>query len=268
MSKLADVLQEAKLSPEEVDQILRICGELALLVGGQALATWALYYDVEPAGVLARAITMDADFIGGKDVARALQQKLGEPWKIREGTLDDAGGQVAKVYAAIPSQGVKQIDFLSGIVGLDTDRVRARATQLVLEDGSRVHVLHPLDLLESRLANLATLPSKQNAVGVAQARLAIDVVRAFIESHMAEGGDPRIVRQVLKRIEKMALDTRLAQAAFKYDIDVLAAVPVKRIADARFHEEHWPRILRRLASKREKFEQIQTRRTALRAEKK
>lgn len=264
MSDSARALQEAELTAEEIDKILRTCGPHALLVGGQALATWAVYYGVQPVGELSHAVTTDADFIGTRDIARALQRQLGEPWKVREGTLDDAGGQVAKVYATVAEEGIKQVDFLSGIVGLNTQTVRERASKLVLADGIVIHVLHPLDVLESRLSNLASLSSKQNPIGVEQARLAASVVRAFIENHMDAGGDPRIVRQAIKRIENMALDTRLSQVAFTYDIDVLAAVPVERIAHPRFHEQQWPRVLQRLERKREKFAALQTRRVTLR----
>lgn len=257
-------LQEAELTAEEIDRILRICGPHALLVGGQALATWAVYYDIQPVGELSKSVTMDADFIGTRDIARALQRRLGQPWHVREGTLDDAGGQVAKVYATLPGEGIKQIDFLSGIVGLDTQRIRERASQLILTDDVVVHILHPLDVLESRLRNLAVLASKQNPIGIAQARLAVNVARAFVESHMTAGGNPRIVRQAVKRLEKLALDRQLCQVAFTYSIDVLAAIPASRIAYPSFHEKHWPNILRRLESKREKFVVLQARRRALR----
>ncbi|HEX2494870.1 MAG TPA: hypothetical protein VHK24_13950, partial [Steroidobacter sp.] len=49
---------------------------------------------------------------------------------------------------------IKQVDFLSGIVGLDTEAIRNRASQLTLADGTTVQLLHPLDVLESRLRNL------------------------------------------------------------------------------------------------------------------
>jgi hypothetical protein len=250
----ARALREAELTPEEIERILRVCGLHALLVGGQALAAWAVYYRIQPVGELSRVVTMDADFIGTGDVARRLQRSLGPPWKLRRGTLDDFGGQIAKVYATVPGEGIKQIDFLSGILGLDTDDVRKRAAHIVLADGVTIQVLHPLDVLESRLRNLDSLPSKRNATGVAQARLAVSVVRAFIEHHMNEGGDPRTVRQAVKRIEKLALDTQLSRVAFTYDIDLLAAIPADRIAYQRFHEQQWPRIQARLNTKREKFE--------------
>jgi hypothetical protein len=260
----ARALQEAELTSDEIERILRVCGPRALLVGGQALATWAVYYGIQPVGELSRAVTMDADFIGTSNIAQALQRSLGQPWKLRKATFDDAGEQVAKVYATVPEEGVKQVDFLSGIVGLDTKDVRKRASEITLKDGITVQLLHPLDVLESRLRNLDALPSKRNAIGVAQVRLAVSVVRAFIENHMDTGGDPRTVRQAVKRVEKLALDTRLSQVAFSYDIDVLAAIPVRRIAYPRFHEQQWPRVLTRLERKREKFVASQARRETAR----
>jgi hypothetical protein len=256
-------LREAELTSEEIERILRACGSRALLVGGQALATWAVYYGIQPVGELSRAVTMDADFIGTSKMAEDLQRSLGSPWKIRKGTLDDFGGQVAKVYATVPEEGIKQIDFLSGIVGLDTQVIRKRAPRLALADGATIQLLHPLDVLESRLRNLDALPSKRNSIGVAQARLAVSVVRAFIEDFMGSAGDPRTVRQAVKRVEKLALDTRLAVIAFTHEIDVLAAIPVERIAYPRFREQQWPRILERLERKRKKLAAAQARRSAL-----
>lgn len=254
MTDSTRALREAELTAEEVERILKVCGPRALLVGGQALATWAVYYGVQPVGELSRVVTMDADFIGTSETAQELQRSLGQPWKLRKGTLDDFGPQIAKVYATLPEEGIKQVDFLSGIVGLDTDAIRKRASQLTLADGTTLHLLHPLDVLESRLRNLDALPSKRNAIGVAQARLAVSVVRAFIEDYMKGAGDPRTVRQAVKRVEKLALDTQLSRVAFTHDIDVLAAIPVDRIAYSRFREEQWPRIVARLKSKRDKFE--------------
>lgn len=255
---------ELGLTSDEVDRVLRACGGDALLVGGQALAHWAALYGIEPAGVLVRAVTVDADFLGTTATARAVHRSLGPPWQLREGTLDDAGAQVAKVYSRT-ADGIKQVDFLSGIVGLDTEKVRQRAAEIALQDGARVKVLHPLDVLESRLRNLDAIPAKRNEFGVAQARLAVSVVRAYLEGFMTGGDDLRPVRQAIHRIERIALDARLAVVAFTYDIDVLSALPVERIRDPRFHELQWPKILARLVRRREKFAALQARRKALEA---
>lgn len=89
----------------------------------------------------------------------------------------------------------------------------------------------------------------------------MSVVRAFIENYMDTGGDPRTVRQSVKRVEKLTLDPRLSRVAFTDDIDVLAAIPVERIAHPRFRLQQWPRILARLERKREKFVALQARRS-------
>ena len=78
---------------------------------------------------------------------------------------------------------------------------------------------------------------------------------------MDSASDPRTVRQAVKRVEKLALDTRLAVVAFTYD--VLAAIPVERIAYPRFHEQQWPRVLKKLSRKRDKFVALQARRSAM-----
>ena len=158
MTTAARALHEAELTLDEVERILRACGTDALLVGGQALATWAVHYGIQPVDELSRSVTMDADFIGTSDIAHALQRSLGPPWKLRKGTLDDVGGQVAKVYAKA-GDGIKQVDFLSGIVGLETAAVRKRAAEITLRDGVAISLLHPLDVLESRLRNLDSIPS-------------------------------------------------------------------------------------------------------------
>lgn len=100
---------------------------------------------------------------------------------------------------------------------------------------------------------------------MAQARLAVSVVRAFIEDYMNAAGDPRTVRQAVKRVEKLALDSRLSRVAFTYHIDVLAAVPVERIAYSRFREEQWPSVIERLKRKHEKFAALKSRQKVLAA---
>ena len=55
---------------------------------------------------------------GSRGVAQTLRASLGAPWKLATATLDDFGPQTAKVYATVPGEGVKQIDFLAAIVGI------------------------------------------------------------------------------------------------------------------------------------------------------
>src|SRR5471032_1667159 len=161
---------EAPLTPEDVRKILSICSPRGLLVGGQALAFWADHLQVERPMNLISGVTADADFIGDAALAKDLARRLG--WQIWIPTLDDSTPQTGKVTHRTKNGEVKQVDFLSGVAGLTTKDLIRRA-------------IDPVDVLDSRIQNLHVLPEKRTEAGIAQARLAVDVARAFIRQEVA-----------------------------------------------------------------------------------
>jgi hypothetical protein len=66
-----------------------------------------------------------------------------------------------EVQAILGESGFKQIDFLASIQGLSTEAIRRRGVPITLKSGKTILVLHPLDVLESRLQNLLSLPEKR-----------------------------------------------------------------------------------------------------------
>jgi hypothetical protein len=251
---------EVALTPEEVDRILSVCGSQTLLVGGQALAFWAVRYGIEPVGVLSTSVTSDVDFIGTSRVAEKLRKSLN--WNIWLPTMDDATEQTAKVTTPIPGGGVKQVDFLRAIVGLDTDWIQARAVEATLPSGHVVRILHPLDVLESRLRNLQSLPSKRDAVGIAQAALAIAVVGKFLESLIESGEETRKTLDAVERVLQIALDKNLVRVAIDYDLDPLIAVPWSKIDVPDFQAKRRPQVLAAAAEFRRKYAERKARRAA------
>ncbi len=241
---------EVALTAEEVEAILFHCGTDALLVGGQALAVWASYFQVEPVGALAEKVTLDADFIGTREVAMRLGTAL--RWHVYLPTFEDGTSQTAKVSITLPDGGVKQVDFLSAISGLDTARVQSRAAELELPSGARVRILAPLDVLESRLRNLDTLPSKRNSMGIAQAELAVAVAAKFFGLLIDSAEPVRTILDAVKRIGQIALDPRLSRVCFDYGLNPLAAVPVSRIVSPRFQAQRWPQIVSEAQKLRQK----------------
>lgn len=125
----------------------------------QALAFWAVWFKVESPSELGDKITTDADFIGSKSNARALNEQL--HWTMWTPSLDDSTPQTAKLTKRVDHNGVKQIDFLHSIVGLDSKEIRKRAVAINLPPSSKISILHPVDVLTSRLKNLQHLPEKQ-----------------------------------------------------------------------------------------------------------
>jgi hypothetical protein len=235
-------IPEIALTSEEVAEILTHCGDTALLVGGQSLAFWAARYSVKPMGVLAAAVTSDVDFIGTAKVAANLGRSLG--WQLWVPARNDPTIQVAKLSKTVPGVGIKRIDFLSAILGLQTNRVEQRAAKVTFANGARIRVLHPLDVLESRLRNILILPAQQTAARVAQASLAIAVTGSYLRSLAEEGMEKRVVYDAIERIAKIALNRRLAELCVQNDLNPLLAVSTATISGDEPMSRRWQQIVK------------------------
>jgi hypothetical protein len=246
MSRSSDV--EVPLSREEVASILAICSSKAILVGGQALGFWADRLGVEVPSELQPTITADADFIGDSTVADELGRRL--RWKTWLPSLDEASPQTGKVTTTVRGGGVKQVDFVSGVVGLTTKDVVRRALELDAAEIGRVRVMHPVDVLDSRIQNLHLLPAKRNSVGVAQAMLAVNVVRAYIGDVIARQGE-RDGLKLLERVVAIASDIAGVRVFLLYAVDRLSAVPLEAFRTTpKLRKERWPRVESELRKKR------------------
>jgi hypothetical protein len=245
---------EAPLSREEVRKILGICSPRALLVGGQALAFWADHLQVEPPRSLRSGVTADADFIGDSVLAQDLAKRLG--WRIWIPALDDSTPQTGKVTQRTKSGAVKQVDFLSGVVGLTTKDLARRAIEMQLPEIGRLRVIHPLDVLDSRIQNLHLLPEKRTDAGIAQGRLAVDVARAFIRQEIATR-DERAGLKHLERVADLAADISAVRVFLLYGIDPLQAVPLEDFrTTSALHKIRWPQIVAEIGDKRESLRKL------------
>ncbi len=248
---------EAPLDVEDVRKILTICSPAGLLVGGQALAFWADYLQVERPENLVSGVTADADFIGDAALASTLGKRLG--WQIWIPALDDSTPQTGKVTHRTESGEVKQVDFLSGVAGLTTKDLARRAIEVDIPDIGRLRVIHPVDVLDSRIQNLHLLPEKRNAAGIAQARLALGVARAFIAREVATRGE-RVGLKLLERIAEMATDIAAVRVFLLYGIDPLEAVPLEQFrTTTALHKVRWPQIVAEVTRKRESMRKLATR---------
>jgi hypothetical protein len=250
---------EAPLTPEDVQKILSICSPRGLLVGGQALAFWADHLQVERPVTLVSGVTADADFIGDSALAKDLARRLG--WQIWIPALDDATPQTGKVTHRTKSGEVKQVDFLSGVVGLTTKDLARRAIEVEMPDIGHLRVIHPIDVLDSRIQNLHLLPEKRTVAGIAQARLAVDVARAFIRREIA-ARDERSGLKLLERVTDIAGDIAAVRVFLLYGIDPLKAVPLEDFrTTSALHKVRWPQIVAEVGKKRETLRKLSSRST-------
>jgi hypothetical protein len=237
---LSEQLREVALTEEEKDTILSYCGPEPLLVGGQALAFWAIWFNIESPAELGDKITTDADFIGSSTNAAVLNRQL--KWTMWTPSWDDSTPQTAKLTKRVDNNGVKQIDFLHSIVGLDTKEIRKQAVAINLPPSSKITILHPVDVLTSRLKNLQHLPEKQNKVGVAQADLAIKIASAFLGTLLATPHRRELLMWV-EHVARIALDKSLGNTLDRYRLDPLKSIPVGDIEVPEFQAKRWPQLI-------------------------
>jgi hypothetical protein len=242
-----------------VQKILSICSPRGLLVGGQALAFWADHLRVERPANLVSGVTADADFIGDSRLAKDLGKRLG--WQTWIPALDDSTPQTGKVTHRTKTGGVKQVDFLSGVVGLTSKDLARRAVEMEVPDIGLLRVIHPIDVLDSRIQNLHLLPEKRTDAGIAQARLAVDVAREFIRQDVTTRGE-RVGLKLLERIAEIAADIAAVRVFLLYGIDPLQAVPLEDFrTTSALHKVRWPQIVAEVSKKRESLRKLSSKAT-------
>jgi hypothetical protein len=247
-SATTDRAFEAALTAADVRRVLSICSPRGLLVGGQALAFWADHLGVAPPPTLSSGVTADADFIGDSRLARDLARALG--WELWIPSIDDATPHTAKVTRRLRDGSVKQIDFLAGVVGLDTRGLRRRAIELSVPDVGLLRVIRPVDVLDSRIQNLHVLAEKRDAAGIAQAGLAVDVVRAWMLRELAEHGEQSALK-LLEWVAGIALEAPAVRVFLLFEVDPLAAVPVETFrTTTALHSRRWPQVVREVEAQR------------------
>jgi hypothetical protein len=130
-----------------------------------------------------------------------------------------------------------------------------------MPDIGRLRVIHPIDVLDSRIQNLHVLPEKRTEAGIAQARLAVDVVRAFIRQEVATR-DERAGLKLLERVADIANDIAAVRVFLLYGIDPLKAVPLEDFrTTSALHKVRWPQIVAEVGEKRESLRKLSPRST-------
>lgn len=232
---------EAQASAAQIPELLKLRPD-AVLVGGQALAVWASALRIKPDPPLDPYVTSDIDFLATQVVARQVAKKLDA--KV---LIPSPDGHV-QVNSAVLVMGDNRtghvlVDFLNQIAGLDTDKVKRRALEIEAF-GTVFQVMHPVDCLASRISNLQLLPQKRNEIGLAQTKLAIKIVRTFIEKVMQDGNE-RHALDLADFVGRLARSRGAAQVSAEHGINILDAIPLD-VMPAAFREKQWPRVVSRV----------------------
>jgi hypothetical protein len=270
--RLSALVNQRGVDAFTFDDFLFVGGKVSLdpsrliLVGGQALETWGVVFDVLAPTGDRHPLTEDADWLGGKKDAQWLCDLLGkDTTELQLASVDEVGPSSAIAFHKRPDGRILLIDFLHTIVGPSSDDVRRLAVPIQVGGANPItlHVMHPLLCLASRLHNLKTLESKRRGNGPMQAQWAISIVEAFITRTIAQGD----LRQAQKACQKVAEQAEYQAGPFCYlefRLDPLLAVTPAHVQaiGGRFATEEWPRTVERIEQRRER----RRRAAALRAE--
>jgi len=230
------------LKPEDAAALIgQTCSDRTVLIGGQAVAFWIKYFNIEPQFP---ALTKDIDYLGTKTEAKRASARLTFPHKLKLATFDDATPNTALL--SVEMEGYPEpvlIDYLAEIIGVPSREIIRAAVTIEFQQ-QPLRVLHPLQLLQAKIWNLYRLVEKRTPEGIEQARLSIEIVSAFIE----RAG--MIQKDLLRAIEAIGRFAATAPSRYVrevYGLDCLKAVPPSifkdRVLPPLFHERRWPQLL-------------------------
>ena len=253
------------LRPEEVRRILRDLKPLSeqrriVLVGGQAVAFWAAFFESEgPAAEEKLFTSKDIDFEGAASSARKAGELLGG--EVRIATIDDHTPNTGIVLFKDSDGEDREVDFISAPYGLDSRDVRDSAVKLTVPstDGSDVPVwlMHPERCMESRIYNVVGL--KQSGT-IAMDQLARSVVCAkeFSRHRLDVGATTgaervRAVLRLNERVYRKSLQDRAFRKVYlDHGVDPFEAVVVDDRLPDRFREKRYPQMVKQLGDRRKR----------------
>lgn len=248
---------EGYMPREMVLRVLESAGPDLVLVGGQALAYWMEYYGIDLDDVRVNPVTRDVDFYTRNAANTAPVHRFANAIG---GTAEILGRRsiTALVGTAVADlEGRKvNVDVIHAVVGISKEAVEQNSVQVTLVSGKVIRVMHPLDVLASRNANLHKLADKQNPEGAMQLQLAVLVVRGYlkqqIDAILANRDLSAVERQrellnLISDVTAVAKKNAARGNASRFGVHVADAIPADVIPPGPFWEMQWPH-LRRLMS--------------------
>lgn len=231
-------MKEACFSAKDIEALLSSMGKADILVGGQALAFWVGYYDIQfnlPSAVA--AISMDGDILGTKSSARRIASSMGG--RVTSAPKDAITILIAQVTIELGNDSFLNVDIIDRINGLTNEEIRKRA--LPVERGEQSFlVMHPVDVFVSRVRNILSIPSKQDEKGRLQLQLGILVARRFIEDIAAKD---QVLAVKATNIVFNEFRENGGKILARWGIDLFDAIPIDDIVLPAFAEHQRNRMI-------------------------
>jgi hypothetical protein len=220
-----------------------------ILVGGQSLNFWAEQFRAGDPAIekLAPYQSADIDFLATpldvETCARKLGGKVFYPSPEQVNTPE-----VGIIHCLINGKQLK-IDFLGYLAGPTRRDVERAAVNAPIEEGVVLRVMHPLNVLHSRVANVLQL-RRTDSLSLRQLQTAVLVARAYIKQAMLV--DARVALDLLENIFEMAISAAGLRIWALYEIDISLPIQPYENLPAKFLKVRYPQMLKRIAERREK----------------
>jgi hypothetical protein len=172
-----------------------------LLVGGQAVNLWALYYQDRTTD-LAPFVSRDADVLGDRETLSALAKLAGA--RPQFFPLRPPSNEVGVVIAKDADGSPMLIEVLRYVHGVSNEELREPAYTMALgENQVRVQVPGPIALLQAKIANVSDLKqaARQDAHHVV---ILTRVLPAYLDDLRASAVDGRLgERNLIQFLERL-----------------------------------------------------------------
>ncbi|PSB01402.1 hypothetical protein [Merismopedia glauca] len=268
-----------KLTPEDLRDIflqLQAANLDAVVVGGQAVNLWAVFYSQRCPQLLDLLpfASEDLDFYGGKVEAIICRDAL------------QGKANLNTDFEATPNSGVVlvnrqdrvlRIDFLANVYGLNDSEITGTAVMFSGTDklaGINIKVLNPVLCLEGKLKCLLRLP-QGGRQDLKHVKMSVLCVKELLKD-VCVAQESRAGLKLVERVLSNTLREDALSAWYCHQVAVESAIPIDAIAEladekwVRFTETRLPQIQEQIELKRQKYrvvmEQIELKRQRSRNE--
>jgi hypothetical protein len=252
-----EIVEEPHLTPEEVVQILRFVEHCnPIVVGGQSINIWSELYEGKDAALdeLGSLTSKDIDFYQNKEAQTTLVSRLDEG-KLHIPDADDHTPNASVVVGKLGDRKV-EVDFLATVQGIPGNDLEKNAMGVELKAGGVVaQLMHPLDCVKSRLANINSL-KRFTEHSVVQAIASVRILDCFIDDLLRLGDEGhKMVTDILAKLEYVIRDNYLGREAYlkfgdRLELDaILRRYLDDERLDSRFRDKQLSGIIRRVDRK-------------------
>jgi hypothetical protein len=239
-----------------IDVICIASGDEGVLVGGMAVEIWRQHYGIE--SELA-SLTTDIDYFADRSfLADSVKRIRKSGIRAAEflSSMDEAtpnSGKIA-VYDLAPQP--IQIDCLYAVGNLSNDDIEGRAITVQI-NGKDVRIANPLILMEMKIGNLYSYPTKRDLAGREQARISVMVASRFLP----EASNQRDLLDAVERIIRFSGRDPACYARHLFNIDAMSCITpavIERCGEA-FQSARLPQVKEWIRERQKRFDNMLSR---------